>query len=57
MWWQVITSAFMHTGLDHLAETTFFIYIFGRLLERTAGWWGIWLAYISAAVGECAHRK
>lgn len=33
-WWQVATSAFTHGSLMHLAETTFFTYIFGRLVER-----------------------
>lgn len=51
-WWQIITSCFGHASFDHLAETTFLIYTFGRLVEKSAGPWGLWATYLLSAIGE-----
>lgn len=51
-WWQGLTSGFAFTGWQHLAESVFLTYIFGRLLERAHGAWGLWLAFLASVVGE-----
>lgn len=51
-WWQGLTSGFAFTGWQHLAESVFLTYIFGRLLERAHGAWGLWLAFLASVLGE-----
>ncbi|KAJ9506449.1 hypothetical protein QJQ45_019431 [Haematococcus lacustris] len=54
-WWQLGSSCLTHTGgWAHLAETSFFIYVFGRPVERAHGAWGLLFAYISSALGAAA---
>jgi membrane associated rhomboid family serine protease len=35
--WQLVTSAFLHGGVAHLALNMFALYMFGREIERTLG--------------------
>ena len=35
--WQVITSAFLHGGLAHIALNMYALYVFGGMVERTLG--------------------
>lgn len=55
-WWQVLTSGFTHAGPEHLAETVFFVYTFGRLVERAHGLAGLWLTYLSSVLGTRVGR-
>ena len=36
-WWRILTSAFLHTGLIHLALNMAALYVFGTPLERALG--------------------
>eukprot|EP00195_Chlamydomonas_chlamydogama_P015780 CAMPEP_0202907982 /NCGR_PEP_ID=MMETSP1392-20130828/44450_1 /ASSEMBLY_ACC=CAM_ASM_000868 /TAXON_ID=225041 /ORGANISM="Chlamydomonas chlamydogama, Strain SAG 11-48b" /LENGTH=242 /DNA_ID=CAMNT_0049597091 /DNA_START=414 /DNA_END=1142 /DNA_ORIENTATION=+ len=46
LWWQFITSGFVHTGAQHLAETIFLCYTFGRLVEKSYGGMGVWASFL-----------
>jgi len=35
--WQLLTSAFLHGGLPHIAINMFVLYSFGRMVERAVG--------------------
>jgi membrane associated rhomboid family serine protease len=35
--WQIITSAFLHGGLAHIALNMYALYVFGGMVERTLG--------------------
>lgn len=53
-WWQFITSAFAFSSWQHAAETVFMTYVFGRLLERSHGAFGIWLCFLASVIGANA---
>jgi membrane associated rhomboid family serine protease len=36
-WWRIVTSAFLHAGLIHLAFNMFALYILGSLIEPAVG--------------------
>jgi membrane associated rhomboid family serine protease len=36
-WWRIITSAFFHLGLIHLAFNMYVLYLYGQLVERMYG--------------------
>ncbi|KAG1656566.1 hypothetical protein FOA52_009054 [Chlamydomonas sp. UWO 241] len=50
-WWQLVTSAFSFSSWSHLFESAFLTYVIGRLVERAHGAWGLWAAYLGAAIG------
>lgn len=36
-WWQLVTSAFLHANLPHIALNMYALYLFGHDVERTLG--------------------
>ena len=51
-WYHVLTSMFGHTSFEHLAETTFLGYTFGRTVERRHGGYALYVTYLASALGE-----
>lgn len=55
-WWRILTAAFLHAGLLHLAFNMYALYILGPEMERRAGSFAfaaMWFA--SAAAGGLAY--
>jgi membrane associated rhomboid family serine protease len=50
-WWRLLTSAFLHVGLMHLAFNMYALYLFGPELEGKVGSMPFALLYAAAAVG------
>jgi membrane associated rhomboid family serine protease len=50
-WWRVLSSAFLHIGVLHLACNAWAIWIFGRFLERSLGSGRYLLLYGLSALG------
>jgi membrane associated rhomboid family serine protease len=48
--WQVVTSAFMHGGLTHIAFNMFALYMFGGTIERTFGAREFTVYYFTCAI-------
>jgi membrane associated rhomboid family serine protease len=48
---QFVTCAFTHTSLEALCQSVFFIYIFGRMVERSYGAAAVTATYLSCALG------
>ena len=44
-WWRLVTSAFLHYGLLHMAMNVFILVLLGRMLEPAIGWWRMLLLY------------
>ena len=49
-YWRLITSAFLHTGVLHLAFNMYALYLFGPFVERALGTWRFAVAYLTAAM-------
>ncbi len=49
-YWRLITSAFLHGGLAHLAFNMIALYLFGPFVERALGTWRFVAAYLTAAL-------
>jgi membrane associated rhomboid family serine protease len=47
-WWRILTSAFLHTGLIHLALNMAALYVFGTPLERALGGVRFALLYLAS---------
>jgi membrane associated rhomboid family serine protease len=50
-WWRIITSAFLHLGLLHLAFNMYALYLFGPILEQLYGRVEYLVIYLLCAVG------
>ncbi|KAA1380375.1 rhomboid family intramembrane serine protease [Aeromicrobium fastidiosum] len=50
-YWRLLTSAFLHNGLLHLAFNMYALYLFGPFVERALGTARYVVAYLTAAVG------
>lgn len=50
-WWRLLTSAFLHVGLMHLAFNMYALYLFGPELEVKVGSLPFALLYAASAVG------
>jgi membrane associated rhomboid family serine protease len=48
--WQIVTSAFMHGGLTHIAFNMFALYMFGGTIERTFGAREFTVYYFTCAI-------
>lgn len=48
--WQILTSAFLHGGLLHLATNMFGLWMFGRDVERALGSYRFLLLYLASVV-------
>jgi membrane associated rhomboid family serine protease len=56
MWWTLITSAFSHAELWHIALNMIVLWSFGTLLERLLGWRAFLGLYMgSAVVASISH--
>ncbi|MYD16710.1 MAG: rhomboid family intramembrane serine protease [Chloroflexi bacterium] len=44
-WWRLVTSAFLHYGLLHMAMNVFILVLLGRMLEPAIGGWRMLLLY------------
>ncbi len=53
-WWRLITSAFLHAGLLHLAFNMLALWWFGRVLESYLGHWRFFGLYIASALAGSA---
>jgi membrane associated rhomboid family serine protease len=49
--YRLITSAFLHLNLLHIASNMFALWIIGPPLERLLGWWRFLALYLLAALG------
>jgi membrane associated rhomboid family serine protease len=53
-WWRVLTAAFMHVGLLHLALNMLALVVYGTELERTLGRWRYLGVYLVSLLGGSA---
>jgi membrane associated rhomboid family serine protease len=53
-WWRVLTAAFMHVGLLHLALNMLALVLYGTELERALGRWRYLGVYVAALLGGSA---
>ena len=49
-WWRLVTSAFLHGSVLHLAFNMYALYLFGPFVERALGTWRFIVAYLTAAM-------
>jgi len=49
-WWRLVTSAFLHDSVLHLAFNMYALYLFGPFVERALGTWRFIVAYLTAAM-------
>lgn len=50
-WWRIITSAFVHLGLMHIAFNMYALYLFGPIIEQMYGHIEYFILYLLCAVG------
>jgi membrane associated rhomboid family serine protease len=50
-WWRLLTAAFLHIGVVHLALNMLALLVFGSELERQLGKWRFLALYLIAALG------
>ena len=50
-YWRLITSAFVHIGLIHLAFNMYFLFRFGRALDKLFSAWTVITIYLVTAAG------
>lgn len=50
-YWRLLTSAFLHGGLLHLAFNMLALYLFGPYVEQILGRWRFLLTYVTVSVG------
>jgi membrane associated rhomboid family serine protease len=53
-WWRLLTAAFLHYGLFHLAVNMYSLYWVGTLLEQVIGRWQFLLLYLAAGLAGSA---
>jgi len=49
-YWRLLTAAFLHNGIVHLALNMVALYLFGPVVERALGTWRFLVAYLAMAV-------
>lgn len=49
-YWRLLTSAFLHAGLLHIAFNMYALYLFGPFVERALGTWRFIVAYLTMAI-------
>lgn len=54
--WQIMTSAFLHGGLLHLATNMFGLWMFGRDVERVLGSYRFLLLYLASVITAAAAQ-
>ncbi len=50
LWWQFLTSAFVHGGVWHIGGNMLILFFFGRDIEAIYGKWELLKMYLSSAV-------
>ncbi len=50
-WWRLLTHAFLHAGLLHLAMNMMALWFTGPMVERVLGWWRYLVLFFAGAVG------
>ncbi len=50
-WWRIVTAAFIHSGVTHLAFNMYALYVLGREVERLFGGWRFLLIYALSLLG------
>ena len=53
-WWRLVTAAFLHYGILHLAVNMYSLYWVGSLLEQVIGRWKFLLLYLAAGLAGSA---
>lgn len=51
-YWRLLTAAFLHGGLVHIALNMYALYLFGPFVEQTLGRWRYIATYITLAIGS-----
>jgi rhomboid protease GluP len=51
-WWRIVTGAFMHGGIAHIALNMFALYQVGSFVETIAGKWRMLAVYFIAMLGS-----
>ena len=51
-WWRLVTAAFLHGSLMHIAFNMYALYLFGPQAEHILGRWRFIAAYLTVAVGS-----
>lgn len=51
-YWRLLTAAFLHGGLIHLAFNMYALYLFGPFVEETLGRWRYIATYLTLAIGS-----
>lgn len=49
-YWRLLTSAFLHAGVLHIAFNMYALYLFGPFVERALGTWRFIVAYLTMAI-------
>ena len=55
-WWRLISAAFLHYGVFHLAINMYSLYFAGTLLEQIIGRWRFALLYLGAGIAGVSRR-
>lgn len=50
-YWRLVTSMFMHFGIEHIANNMLILYLLGSHLEKTIGKWKYGFVYFVAGIG------
>lgn len=53
-WWRLVTSAFLHFGIFHLAVNMYSLFYAGTLLEHLIGRWRFGLLYLASGIAGSA---
>ncbi|MEK9736919.1 MAG: rhomboid family intramembrane serine protease [Candidatus Nanopelagicales bacterium] len=56
-WWRLLTAAFLHGGLLHVAFNMYVLFALGPTLERVLGHARFVVLYLVAALGGQVHRQ
>lgn len=51
-YWRLLTSAFLHEGVLHIAFNMYALYLFGPFVERALGIWRFVAAYLTMAIAS-----
>ncbi len=53
-WWRIVMATFLHFGPVHLCANMFMLFLLGRMVEATFGWWRFLIIYMLGGVGSTA---
>lgn len=49
-WYRLVTSMFLHEGLDHFFSNMLLLYFMGEMLERRVGWFKYLFVYMASGI-------